>query len=181
MTKVLAAIDGSEHAAHALVVAARLLGEPAHFVLLSVVPPWSPAVAIAANEELRAQHSATAAPGVPAVVRTHGGATGTSPYAPTADSAAEANDALYDYYRTAQRQAASTAGIAAPEHLIEEARPQKRRIGRQICECADEHGVDLIVIGSHGSSHTGELLLGSVSQYVLHHASCPVMIARGSV
>ncbi len=171
MPKVLAAIDGSEHAAAALRAVAGLFGGSAEYVLLSIVPPWSLAADTAVAEDTRGGGAGSGA-------RTHGAATGSSPFAPRADSVAAANDALYDYYRTAQQQAATTAGIERFAHLVEEARPQKRRIGRQICESADVHGVDLIVIGSHGSSHTGELLLGSVSQYVLHHASVPVLVVR---
>ncbi len=176
MTKVLAAIDGSEHAMHALEQAARILGASTEWVFLSIVPPWSPAVAVAVNEDPTHDQSV----GAPeSGVMSHGATAGSTPYAPTADSTAAANDALYDYYRTAQRQAATRAGVAG-EHVIDEAKPQKRKIGRAICDGAAAHGVDLIVIGSHGSSHTGEVLLGSVSQYVLHHAPCPVLTVRAN-
>ena len=97
------------------------------------------------------------------------------PYAPTADRVAATDEALYEYYRAAQRQAAAQAGIAA-EHVIEEATARKRRIGRAICDSARDEGADVIVLGSHGSSHTGEVLFGSVSRYVLHHAECPVLV-----
>jgi nucleotide-binding universal stress UspA family protein len=43
---------------------------------------------------------------------------------------------------------------------------------------AAERGADLVVVGSHGRSALGKLLLGSVSQMVLHHAPCSVRIAR---
>jgi nucleotide-binding universal stress UspA family protein len=39
---------------------------------------------------------------------------------------------------------------------------------------------DLIVVGSHGRSALARVLLGSVSQQVLHHAPCSVRIARGA-
>jgi nucleotide-binding universal stress UspA family protein len=38
---------------------------------------------------------------------------------------------------------------------------------------------DLVVIGARGLGAFGRLLLGSVSEYVLHHAACPVLIVRG--
>jgi len=37
---------------------------------------------------------------------------------------------------------------------------------------------DHVVMGSRGRSALKELLLGSVSEYVLHHAHCPVTIVR---
>jgi nucleotide-binding universal stress UspA family protein len=37
-------------------------------------------------------------------------------------------------------------------------------------------GVDLLVIGSHGRSGVKRLLLGSVAERVIRHASCPTMI-----
>jgi nucleotide-binding universal stress UspA family protein len=44
---------------------------------------------------------------------------------------------------------------------------------------ADEWLPDLIVLGSHGRSLAGRLLLGSVSQRVLTESHCSVRIARG--
>jgi len=43
---------------------------------------------------------------------------------------------------------------------------------------ADEWLADLIVVGSHGISVTERLLIGSVSQRVMTHASCSVRVAR---
>src|SRR5262249_12494358 len=48
-----------------------------------------------------------------------------------------------------------------------------------IIEVAQDIEADLIVLGSHGLSGWKALLLGSVSDGVLHHAPCPVLIVRG--
>lgn len=50
--------------------------------------------------------------------------------------------------------------------------------GRVICEFAESWGAELIVMGSHGHAGLKELLLGSVSNYVVHHASCSVLIIK---
>ncbi|MEP7336738.1 MAG: universal stress protein [Acidobacteriota bacterium] len=47
-----------------------------------------------------------------------------------------------------------------------------------ILEKADEWKPELIVLGAHGRSAVGRLFFGSVSQKVLHEASCPVRVAR---
>lgn len=49
----------------------------------------------------------------------------------------------------------------------------------RILEVAQEIDADLIVLGSHGLGGWKRLLLGSVSDGVLHHAHCSVLIARG--
>jgi universal stress protein A len=47
----------------------------------------------------------------------------------------------------------------------------------EIVRVAEEHKVDLIVVGSHGR-HGFALLLGSTANGVLHHATCDVLAVR---
>jgi nucleotide-binding universal stress UspA family protein len=53
--------------------------------------------------------------------------------------------------------------------------------GWEILTAADEFCPSLIVVGSHGHSAIGRLILGSISQKVLTEAVCSVRIARGRV
>jgi nucleotide-binding universal stress UspA family protein len=48
----------------------------------------------------------------------------------------------------------------------------------QVVQCALDGKVDLIVMGSHGRSGFKRVLLGSVSNTVVNHAGCPVLIVR---
>jgi len=50
----------------------------------------------------------------------------------------------------------------------------------EICSLADELAPDLVVVGSRGLEGFDRLLAGSVSERVVRHASCPVLVARSS-
>ena len=50
--------------------------------------------------------------------------------------------------------------------------------GRMICELASNWSADLILVGSRGLRGLKEMFLGSVSNYVTHHAPCSVLILR---
>ena len=48
----------------------------------------------------------------------------------------------------------------------------------EILKTADEERVSAIVIGSHGKSNIGEMLLGSVSEKVVRKARQPVLVVK---
>lgn len=68
---------------------------------------------------------------------------------------------------------ARAAGLD-PEPLIATGAP----IWNHIVETADEHGADLIVIGSRGLSGLKYAVLGSVAAAVAQHSKCTVLIAH---
>lgn len=51
-------------------------------------------------------------------------------------------------------------------------------VGRAICDQAFAWSADLVMVGSHGRKGLGEMLLGSVSNYVMHHAPCSVLVVH---
>ncbi|MGD1896752.1 MAG: universal stress protein [Phormidesmis sp.] len=53
--------------------------------------------------------------------------------------------------------------------------------GWAICERAKLCGADLVMVGSHGRMGLSEMLLGSVSNYVMHHAACSVLVVHEPV
>jgi nucleotide-binding universal stress UspA family protein len=48
-----------------------------------------------------------------------------------------------------------------------------------ILDLSEEIGADLLVVGSRGHGTLGRLILGSVSEGVVHHATRPVLVLRG--
>lgn len=53
--------------------------------------------------------------------------------------------------------------------------------GVTICDVARTWNADLIIVGRRGHSGVRQLILGSVSNYVLHHAPCSVLVVQGEL
>jgi nucleotide-binding universal stress UspA family protein len=66
----------------------------------------------------------------------------------------------------------SAGGTLVEAHLIE------GRIAPEIVALAEEIGAGLIVLGSRGRGGIGRALMGSVSDAVVRHAHCPVLVVR---
>ena|SRR6476661_4411251 len=76
----------------------------------------------------------------------------------------EAADTLRSYFEGSEIDIATEVLFGSPE--------------RRIVEKAEEIHPDLVVVGSHSHSRWERLLIGSVSNSVVHHAPCSVLVVR---
>ncbi|CAI7751299.1 unnamed protein product [Closterium sp. NIES-54] len=104
------------------------------------------------------------------------------------------------------RFGAAGAGFYVPPEVVETMKKQEEAVSRQvlraakamceqfkvsaeadviegepresICDAVEQLGVQLLVIGSHGYGTVKRAFLGSVSDYCVHHAACPVVVVR---
>jgi len=77
--------------------------------------------------------------------------------------------------RAALRATLAEAGEPARTDLIEGDDP-----GRIICELAAERGVDVLVVGESEKGWFSRLIHGSVMEYAVKHAPCPVLVVRST-
>jgi nucleotide-binding universal stress UspA family protein len=100
-------------------------------------------------------------------------------YAPTASEPGTAPQAApfdIEQYRGIVDRAVRTAeaaGVSSVSGICLEG-----IITDEIIAHIEAHRPDLLVLGSRGLSTAKRLLLGSVSDAVLHHANCPVLVVR---
>ncbi|HME60987.1 MAG TPA: universal stress protein [Candidatus Binatia bacterium] len=96
-------------------------------------------------------------------------------YAP--ESGIPASELVAEAQRDARRLTAAFTQSAAlqppPLEFIHTGKPPVEIVG-----AAKDWPADLIVIGSHGRGGVERLLLGSVAEAVMRHASCPVLVVR---
>ena len=45
-------------------------------------------------------------------------------------------------------------------------------------EIVEQQGIDMVVIGNSGKGAVSSFVMGSVSQYVIHHVKCPVLVVK---
>lgn len=82
------------------------------------------------------------------------------------------------YETTCLEMLRSYAGTANAAGVPTQFRQIAGQSGTGLCQAARDWDADLIVMGTHGRSGMAELVLGSVSNYVLHHAPCSVLVVK---
>lgn len=107
---------------------------------------------------------------------------------PVPPIAAEPFAGPYNYYAEAEAglaKAAEAAVAAAKEKVREkfadveiQTEVIKGNPKSVIVDDAKQFGADLIVVGSHGYGFLERIFLGSVSNSVVHHAHCSVLVVR---
>jgi nucleotide-binding universal stress UspA family protein len=148
LVKVLVATDGSDLAIAAARRGLRLLAEEQQVTLVHVV----------AFSELRS-----------AVL---GGDSGMAGSVDTPEQAAAQDEQRLAEADSVLTRTAATLGVTGAERRVEIGDP-----ATVICDAAAELGAAVIVMGTHGRGAVGQMFLGSVSQHVVRHAPCPVLLA----
>lgn len=148
MATILLADDGSETARDALIRGLAILGRDHHFIALTVVPPAH-------------------LPGAPLMPMDSAHYT-----LPNVEADQEMEREEVDESTVDLTQLIDALGIQA-EEVVEVGEPAE-----VIIEVAERYKVDAIVIGSRGHGFVKRVLLGSVSNQVLQHAPCPVLVVR---
>ena len=83
----------------------------------------------------------------------------------------EADDDGGERATTAVADRAAAAGVAATTAVVD----AETAVYEHILEYADEHGVDCIVMGTHGRTGLGRFVLGSVAERTLRESPVPVL------
>jgi len=66
-------------------------------------------------------------------------------------------------------------GIANHAHI------RHGQVWKNLAAIIDENDIDLVVLGTHGRTGVGRLLLGSVAEDILRHSPCPVLTVGPNV
>jgi nucleotide-binding universal stress UspA family protein len=104
---------------------------------------------------------------------------------PMTTSSKTTNSILESYASKAREKAQDWISKLAADDAIERTKPETQILSDQgmsivgaILDYAEKNGVDLIVVGSRGLGGFKKLILGSVSQGIINHSTCSVLVVR---
>lgn len=83
-----------------------------------------------------------------------------------------------DLVRSAEAELPRIARRLVPKTVKATTLVAKGRPADVIVTVAEEKGIDLIVLPTHGHTGLERLLLGSTAELVVRHAKCPVLVLR---
>jgi len=152
--KILVPMDGSEHSLKALEMATQIARKfqgkitLLHVYSVSVQPIMMP------------EPTALGSPSVPIL-------TGAEVSRLVEVAREVGNRILSDGEEKAKAKQVEVEKMLVEGHVVQE-----------IVKAAIEGNFDLIVVGARGISHIKEILLGSVTDGVIHHARCPVLVIK---
>ena len=152
--KILVPLDGSEHSAKALEKAIQIAKKfEARITLIHVYSVYVQPI-------LLPEPTTVGISTVPLLT-----AAEVSKVAETARSAG--NRILADGEEKAKSEDVQVEKMLVEGHAVQE-----------IVRVAKEGDFDLVVMGARGLSRIKEILLGSVSDGVMHHVTCPIMLVK---
>ncbi len=85
---------------------------------------------------------------------------------------------LEAYKKESERILSKCSEMAASKGISINTKLLQGNAGSIILDFCEKENYDIIVMGSRGMGKFKELVLGSVSNKVVHHSTCPVMIVR---
>ncbi|MCL7455053.1 MAG: universal stress protein [Anaerolineae bacterium] len=88
------------------------------------------------------------------------------------------NDVVAATHREAEDYLRQIQAGLPDDNIVIEYRPGELGIARQILDYSLEHGVDLIVISSHGYTGVKRWAYGSITEKVLHGSGCATLVVR---
>lgn len=97
---------------------------------------------------------------------------------PRARSAVGADVAKSYYEEETSKVAAPVVKFLARHGITPEVKYKVGSAGELIAKAAEEGEFDLVMMGSHGHSALGNLVMGSVATQVLAHCKVPVLLVR---
>jgi len=152
--KILVPLDGSEHSSKALTIAIEIAKKfNAKIVLIHVY-------SVTVSPVMIPEPSTLTPPMVPVMTPAE--------ISKTVEATRNASARiLVEGEEKAKAEGVQVETILKEGHTVQE-----------IIKTAKEGKFDLMVIGARGISKIRELLLGSVTDGVIHHASCPVLVTK---
>ena len=86
-------------------------------------------------------------------------------------------DGFYNVKKKAEAMLA-TWKETVPSDVDLEAEVENGIPGMVISNMVEDEKIDIVVMGNSGKGAVSSFIMGSVSQYVIHHVKCPVLVVK---